>query len=75
MNLALRHLGILTYGVLSAIESLVNLFLYATLLYAFIPVLDISLPFFGWWSNKVLKPYYMKQVRECDENNRMRIVK
>lgn len=59
----MQYIGLVTYGVLSVIESLINLILYLTFLYKFVPVSDFSLPFYFWFSNKYLKKSYIKSIQ------------
>jgi hypothetical protein len=58
------RLGLLIYGGLSVLEGILNSILYLTFLDKIMPVADFSLPFYMWWSDKVLKYNWLKGMKE-----------
>jgi len=58
-----KHIGYLIYGVLSVVESLINLILYTTLLYKIIKVADFALPIHFSYCNKFLKKDYINSIQ------------
>ena len=57
------HFGLLLFGVTSVIESIINLFLYVTFLYKFMPVCDFSFPIHFWYCDRVLKSGYLNKIK------------
>tara|TARA_Y100001938_G_C8025642_1_gene397856 strand:+ start:743 stop:946 length:204 start_codon:yes stop_codon:yes gene_type:complete len=64
MNYILKRFGLIVYGFLSVVESLLNLVLYVTNLDKLISSFDVSLPFYFWYTNKFLKGTYITNLKD-----------
>lgn len=63
-----NRIGLILYGLFSAVEGLLNTILYVFYLDKF-KVFDFSMPFYFWWSDKVLKTNYLKGLRLNEKAN------
>jgi len=59
----MRRLGLILFGIATIVESVVNLFFYLTFLDKLM-VLDISLPFWTWYTNKFLKKGFLRRMKK-----------
>jgi hypothetical protein len=57
-----NRVGLIIYGILSMVEGLLNTLLYITHLDK-IKVVDISMPFYFWWSDNILKTNYIRSLK------------
>lgn len=57
-----RRIGLLLFGFTGIIENTLNLVLYATFLDLLVGPIDLQLPSYGWYSNKILKSGYLKDI-------------
>jgi len=64
MNYLAKRIGLLIYGGLSIIESLINALLYITHLDIFISPMDKAMPFYFWYTNKFLKSSYITKLKD-----------
>jgi len=59
----MRRLGLIIYGILTVVESTINLFFYLTFLDKLV-VMDGSLPFWTWYTNKFLKKSFIRRLKK-----------
>lgn len=59
-----KRLGLIVYGILSVLESCINLILYLTFLDKVFSVVDISVPFWVKYCNQVLKSDFLKELKK-----------
>ena len=64
MSYLLKRIGLLFYGAISVIESLLNLSLYVSHLDSIIKPLDIAMPFYFWYTDKFLKGCYLANLKD-----------
>lgn len=64
MNFLLKRLGLLLYGFASLLESILNIVLYVTFLDNLVKVFDFSIPFYFWWSDRVLKTGFLRDIKK-----------
>jgi hypothetical protein len=69
MHYLTARLGLLIYALLTMVEGAVNLLLYILHLDKAGLVADYSLPFYCWWNDTIVKPFWLKQVRKTDAAN------
>lgn len=60
----LQRLGLWMYGFASLLESVLNIILYITFIDNLVKVFDFSIPFYFWWSDRVLKGEYLNKLRK-----------
>lgn len=69
MRFILERVGLYVYGVISIVESILNLLLYVTMLDKIITPVDWSFPFYFKYTNSVLKGYYLDSLKESHGKN------
>lgn len=64
MRFLVKRIGLLLYGLMSIVESLVNTLLYATCLDIVVPAVDLAVPFYFSYSDKFLKTSYLSNLKK-----------
>jgi hypothetical protein len=64
MNSFTKRLGLISYGLLSIVESVFNLIIYITHFDLIIKPLDFAMPFYFWYTNKYLKNTYIADLKQ-----------
>tara|TARA_R100001509_G_C4838071_1_gene205573 strand:- start:533 stop:736 length:204 start_codon:yes stop_codon:yes gene_type:complete len=64
MSYLIKRIGLLLYAGVTILESLANLFLYATHLDFIIKPFDWGMPFYFWYVNKFLKGSYIANLKD-----------
>jgi len=63
MNYLIKRIGLLGYGLVSTLESLVNLILYTSHMDFLVKPVDWGMPFYFWFTNKFLKGSYLSNLK------------
>ncbi len=64
MNYIVKRIGLLTYGLLSTLESVANVAIYITHTDFIIKPVDWAVPFYFWYTNKFLKGSYISNLKD-----------
>jgi len=62
-NFIIKRIGLLIYGTLSILESVINTVFYITFLDVFFPPIDMAFPVYFKYVNKFLKGAYLTNLK------------
>ncbi|MAP54322.1 MAG: hypothetical protein CL605_05415 [Altibacter sp.] len=66
MRYIIKRLGLISYGVVSLLESVANISIYFTHLDFIIKPVDWAVPFYFWYTNKFLKGGYISNLKKTN---------